>query len=120
MVILIMPIVAMSNGDYVFMLMFPIVVIGVFMNRYVMNANMLDQQARMPAKIIEQNASFVEKRRDYISIDEKVRSSWLADRHLISIGKKWWLVSVGDLFVFAGHSLAWIYITLLIFRGMTQ
>ena len=119
--ILILPTVAMNNGDHLFMLMFPIAVTGALLNRYVMDVNSCDQQGRMPVETNEQTASFIAERRDYVSTGDNVRSPWLGDIIPVYIGKKLWrMFSIGDILVFAGCGLAWIYIGVIVIRGIRR
>lgn len=112
--LLILPTVAMNNGDNLFMLMLPIACVGAFLNWYVMSIN----GGMMPVKMYQDIVFYILPSRGHKPMSETTRLWWLCDH--IRLGWGTWLkvVSIGDILVYSGCVMAWVYLAILISRGI--
>jgi hypothetical protein len=110
--LLILPTVAMTNGDHLFMLMTPIAFLGAGLNMYVVHVN----GGKMPVKMYDGFAHAVGKSNGHEPMTAQTRYPWLCDVIYISLGTKRIIASVGDLLVFFACGLTWVYIAILISR----
>lgn len=108
-----LPVLALHNGDYFFILAFPISMLGVYMNWLAASAN----GGKMPVKMYIDISHAVWISPDHQPMTSKTRYKWLCDYIRIGRGSSLKIVSIGDLFVFFGCTLAWIYVALLVLRG---
>jgi hypothetical protein len=110
--LLLMPIAAMNNGDYLFMLMLPIACSGAFLNWCATSSN----GGKMPVKMYPDIVVYVLMSSQHIPMTEATRHRWLCDYIRIGKGMTMKVVSIGDLVVFFGCILPWFYIFILILR----
>ena len=87
---------AVKSGDYFFASMLPFAVLGVGLNRYVDTVNGL----KTPVKMYNEIAPFVIKSPLHQPMTDASRHAWLGDWIPLRIGRKFRIISIGDISCF--------------------